>query len=452
MKTRVFALNLLLAATTVAKAQHATFDFPSWSVYNKITPVKHGTMASLKIININTLLYKVSIKGEKVVSTTPSSSELNTLFRIEDPAKAASEASEGSGEGAKATEEMTQVKNKADAGNFKALMTDLIVSCKAYLMEADKIVEIKSRRAELTALAKFPWEKYALLAEKLPKVPLVDSDMRRDINNFQKTYQTAEAKYKVARETAPDDVSKKIVDDALDLFETSYDHIDEEDLMKLVDDVVALQNALATDFFFTVWGPPVQADDCDFIKYSIVVERDPETSRLLPAGSFQPIDVEIPVKGGWKADFSVGLNFAVGNGAKDAKYHYADVSDGEGKLEKADNYNKVRPGIAAMMHAYPRTGKNHAVGFMMGVGAGFKEENTLVASYYLGGSIVLGKSQRIIINSGVSFISVDRLKPEYQEGASYKTETKLAEITEKAIRPAFFIGVSYNIANRIIKK
>jgi hypothetical protein len=451
METRVVQLILLLTFTIAANAQHVTFDFPSWSVKNKITAVKHDTMASLKITNINSLLYKVSIKGDKVVTTSPSSTELNALFRIEDPAKAASEASEGSGEGARAKEEMSQVESKA-AGNFKTLMIDLVSSCEEYLKEADKIVAIMSRRAELTALAKFPWAKYELLEAKLPKVPLVYSAMWQDIHNFQRTYQTAEAKYKAARETAPDASSKKEVDEALELFETSYARIDEKDLMKLIDDVIALQNALATDFFFNVWGPPVQANDCDFIKYSIVVERDPESSRLLPAGSFQPIDVEIPVRGGWKADFSVGLNFAIGNGAKDAKYHFADVSGGEGKLEKSDNYNKVRPGIATMMHTYPRTGKNYAVGFMMGVGAGFKEENTLTASYYLGGSIVLGRNQRIIINTGVSCLAVDRLKSEYQENASYNMETNLAEITEKAIRPSFFIGISYNIVNRIIKK
>lgn len=452
MKTSLFITIILAVFIKPAKSQNAVFDFPNWP-NGDITPVKYGSMASLRINNINTLFYKVTIKGEKVLNSTPTPAVLQELFRLPDPAKQASDATEGAGEGAKATKEMEKVAKTAVGASLKPEMDELVKLCNDFLAEADKVVKIKLRRAELTTLAKFPWRDYKTLSAKLP-APLTVSVMQGDIQSFLKAYGKAEAQYKNAlAAAAPGSKEEERIKEALKEFEEAYENIDEDNLAKIIDDVMALQNALENDAFFSVSAPQVQADDCDFIKYSIIIEPDQLNSRLLPAGGIQPIDVEIPVRGGWKADFSVGLNYSFGNGAKDEKYYLTPPSEGNGTLTVGANANVVRPNIAAMLHAYPRTGKNYAAGFMMGVGAGFKAENTLTASYYLGGSLVLGKSQKIILNTGVSFLAVDRLKADYRTDVGYPVETtKISDVTEKALKPSFFFGISYNITNRVIVK
>ena len=346
------------------------------------------------------------------------------------------------------------MKDEADkaAGSLKIEMDDLVRRCSAFVVEARKIRMYKLRRSELTTLAKRPWFNHAALIDVLP-TKLTVADMHNDVANFADAYYKAKAQYSIAIDAATDASVKKRIEEALKEFEEGYHNVDEDNLTKLVDDINELQLALADPRSFIALAPSVQAEDCDFVEYNIIIEPNQPDSRLIPAGARQPIPVVIPVKGGWKADFSVGLNLSFGNGAKDEKYYLTPTSEGKGKLAMATNENVLRPGIAAMLHAYRRTGKNYAAGFMMGVGAGFKAENTLTASYYLGGSLVLGKKQKITLNTGVSFLSVDRLKAAYSLNTDYSIEsTKISDVTEKALKPSFFIGISYNIANRVIIK
>ena len=348
--------------------------------------------------------------------STPVPAELQALFRLPDPAQKASEAAEGVGELKDATDEMTDVADKV-SGSLKIEMDELVKRCSAFVAEARKIEMYKLRRAELTTYAKRPWPNHAALLSILPAQLTVDS-VQNDIVNFSLAYYTAKGQYSIAIDAATDPSVKKRIEEALKKFEEGYGNVDEDNLTKLVDDIIELQLALADPTYFSAQAPPVQAEDCDFVKYNILTEPIQSDNRLVPAGIVQPIPVVIPVRGDWKADFSVGLNFSFGNGAKDGKYYLIQTSEAKGKLATVTNENVVRLGIAAMLHAYRRTGKNYAAGFMMGVGAGFKAENTLTASYYLGGSLVLGKSQKVTLNTGVSFLSVDRLKADYQEVAN----------------------------------
>jgi hypothetical protein len=449
MKT--FILTAFFTGMFILSAKgQAVYDFTKGK-FTTIGHVQEGATASLRIDNINTLFYKVTIKGVKVSLSTPPPAELQALFRLPNPAEKASEAAEGTGEVEGATDKMKDETKKA-TGDLKVKMDTLVRRCSAFVAEARKIRLLKLRRYELTSLAKQSWPNHAALTSKLPS-PLAVADMHNDIMNFSDTYYKAKTQYAIAIDAATDASAKERIKEALKEFEEGYQSVDEDNLTKLVADIDVLQIKLADSTNFSALAPPVQAEDCDFVEYNILIEPDQPDSRLIPAGTMPPIPVIIPVKGGWKPDFSVGPNFSFGAGAKDEKYYLTPTSKGSGTLTVGENANVVRPGIAAMLHAHPRSGKNYAAGFMVGVGAGFKAENTLTASYYFGGSLILGKGQKVILNTGVSFLSVDRLKVDYQVGNTYSIEsTKISDITEKVLKPSFFFGISYNITNRIIVK
>lgn len=448
MKTLLFVA--LLTAFFSQNVNGQTYDFATGK-FTDLGPKKAGEMVAFRVININTFRYKVTIKGDQIVYLTPVPTELQTLFRLPEPTKSVSDADEGKAKAEGAKDDMQNLASTLPAGSLKNEMNTLVALCTDFVIKANAVREIKFRRAQLISLAKQNWVNHAALVGNLPATLTVTA-MQTTIQNFINAYQNAETQYAIALDkAAPDSTKEKRIKNALERFEEGYEDIDEDDFVKRVEDIDVLQNALADSRNFTVVSPAVQAEG-DFLGFNILIEPD-RTNDLLPHESSLVSKAEIAIRKSWKADFSVGPNFSFYDGSRDEKYFLNPTLDGKGTLTKGDNANVVRPGIAAMLHAYPRTGKDFAAGFMMGVGAGFTNENALTASYYLGGSLVLGKSQKIMINAGLSFLSVDRLKAGYTAGNEYIIEsTKIADVTEKALLPSFFFGISYNITNRVVVK
>lgn len=103
-----------------------------------------------------------------------------------------------------------------------------------------------------------------------------------------------------------------------------------------------------------------------------------------------------------------------------------------------------------MMHFYKRSGKDWSWGGMMGVGAGFQSFDDADISFYTGLSAILGKSQKVMISAGLSFLNVERLKEnEYSVDKEYANTIALNDVTEKVIKSSFFISLSYNLTNRV---
>ena len=121
------------------------------------------------------------------------------------------------------------------------------------------------------------------------------------------------------------------------------------------------------------------------------------------------------------------------------------------KLKRRDNHNIISPGLAAMMHFYPRSGKNIAWGGLFGVGAGFQSTEDINFSLYTGVSLVMGKRQKIMLSAGFSFLRVERLKDkQFEIDKEYPiSKIDLANSTEKVFKSSGFLSISYNITNRI---
>lgn len=346
-------------------------------------------------------------------------------------------------------EELDQLRKVVDeASPFDEAMKELRASVNRFLDVTKRVAAIKFRRIELINLSKNDWSTHQQLLDHLP-APLSKSQMQRDFQDFGSVYHEVLSDAAAAQALA-NDVQAVQVKAAKDQVQAGYDKITEDGLLKIIEDVVVLQQSLDDPATFSVVSPPIQIGG-DVVAFTIkgTPVKANDLSRIIQERSFP---VEIPSKGGLKVDFSVGPTVSFGKHSRDEKFFLEESSKADTVLlSQRDNNNSVSPGLAAMMHFYSRTGKELAFGGMLGVGAGFQSVGDPNFCLYGGVSLVMGKAQKIILSSGVSFLRVDRLKSqEFETGKEYATaKVSLGDVTEKVFRPSLFFSISYNITNRI---
>jgi hypothetical protein len=359
---------------------------------------------------------------------------------------------------------------------LKNELSELVPACEEFAEYAIKIADIKFYRMVLIGLAKQKWDTHSDLSSELPSRKSKEQ-MKKDYLEFVQYYYKAESLYnktrlmaKVVKKEAKKDAelaaatsSDKLaaakaeatyeaVKEALENIEDAYRKINEDDFLKLIEDVIILHTALENKKYFEVSSPPIQID-ADYVAFDVTIEPT-QVNDLLPYAQAKSFPFEIGAKGAWKSDFSVGPTMSFLGGAHDA-VHYLENSGSDTMvvLKEGQNKNIIRPGLAAMMHFYPRTGKYVALAGMFGVGVDFKSITDPDLSLYLGVSAVLGKGRKIMLSAGASFTRVARIKSQYTVGDSYHVDDiKLEDVTSTVFKPAMFIAVSYNLTNRVIIK
>ncbi len=457
-----------------------------------LDPVQFGKFHIFKIININRFLYAVTIQGVKVELETPVPTELQRLFRLT-PSELSATANNEEAENAidkttgvnetldllisfkqlevsnlntinasakKQTKE-EKLKNLLEQQLLKELKEEekkikaFKVDVNDYILNAKKVSNeiyfLKLLRIELVALAQMDISHSAMGTSmdtqgiKPPKRPKkLYEDLINSFDKLKKDYDDILKKIE-----DDDELNKKSLKNAFEKLEKAFKTVNEASLLSLYTDVNFLYNELRNEKNFTVYAPPVQGDG-DFVNYNVTI-TPARTNNLGIYNSTKNFKFDVPVKGGLKVDFSVGPIFSFGDNAKDEKY-FLEKSDTENQsiLRKRDNNNAMTPGLGAMMHFYKRSGTNFSWGGMFGVGAGFQTVEDLNLSFYTGISFVFGKSQKIMLSTGISMLGVDRLKNnEFEVGNEYVTaDIDINNITEKVFKSSFFLSISYNLANR----
>ncbi len=441
------------------------YDFNKGDFNKPITPVQSGSFMTLKIKNINTFRYKVEISGLNIDYVTQIPSELQTIFRLpQEESTNTTKTTEGLKEGNDASGSMKAVakvakdesdKTPADADKKKLSdsMKELSEACQEYLSIAQKVAEIKFLRAELINLSKHNLGNHSELAERLPP-PRDRTAMKRDYNAFITSYAKAYALYskaKRAANAAGDTDKEKEIQEAEEKLEEGNNKINEDSFLKLIEDIMILQEALQNKKYFEVISAPIQMDG-DYMEF-IVKITPVQTNDLMPFESAQEFPILIPARGGLKVDFSVGPVVSFGNNAKDCNYYFKAAAT-DTTLQSLQNKNSISPSMAAMMHFYSRSGRLGSVGGLFGVGAGLQSVEQINFNLYFGLSAVLGKSEKIMINSGVSYLRVARLKEDqFKVGGSYRpSKVNISDVTERVFKPSFFISISYNLTKRVERR
>lgn len=431
-------------------------DINSYEIGRQIPPVKNGEIVLIQIQNINTFLYKVEIDGKQIELQTPIPSELQNLFRLSadelDPE--ATEAQKGLGNIPVALKPMKILEKGLASGDpLKAQLNILIPQCEAYLANAKTVVEIianvKYARMQLITFSRENLS-FSNMQTKLASIDLpTDVQMKDAYEAFEMQYYRVEQIYE-STEAIANTAQQEVVADAAEKIESGFELIEGEKILALYADVLTLKTGLENRKNFEITSPPIQMEG-DMVSYKVTVTPT-KINDLSPYRNPISWTVNIPAKGGWKADFSVGPSFSFGKNSKDDIFYLQKTeTDSIFSLQQRENSNDMRPGLASMMHFYQRSGTNASYGLMLGVGAGFKSLEDVNLSYFLGGSIVLGKSRKIMISGGISYLKVARFKAdEYEIGNLYhQTQINLADVTESAFKPSPFISVSYNLTNRV---
>jgi hypothetical protein len=338
-----------------------------------------------------------------------------------------------------------------------AILKEIVKQCAEYLklskVVANEIFELKRIRNKLVTIAQLD-ESFGEINGRIPEAGSPSPGIKDNYFHLKELYQRLESLYESAAVAAEAANASKVQKDRIEKssgkIEKADELIDEEALLGLLNDVDFLLAELTNKNNFIAVAPPVQMDG-DFVNYTVSITPTP-TRALAAHRSPMEFQFDVPTRGGLKVDFSVGPVVSFGKGSSDFKYYSEpDATSGKFKLKRLDNRNDISPSLAALMHFYPRTGRNAAFGGLFGVGAGFQTISDVNLSLFTGVTYVLGKKQKIMINGGLSYLRVDRLKTDqYSVGGIYEeASVRLEDVTEKVFKASPFLSITYNLANRV---
>lgn len=165
----------------------------------------------------------------------------------------------------------------------------------------------------------------------------------------------------------------------------------------------------------------------------------------------QPVTVN--TVGGVKFDFSSGLFIT---GLRDERFSFRPDSTVIRDVNGADSivFNRRNQiiqlsddkksdfGVAALMHFYPRITPFFNIGLTLGAGVSIGPNPSI--RYLGGGSLILGKSGRLIVSYGCAAGFVDVLSDSYQN-LQYVSLTDTKAISKKAFKTNSFFAVTFNI-------
>jgi DNA-directed RNA polymerase subunit L len=274
--------------------------------------------------------------------------------------------------------------------------------------------------------------------------------LKAEFDEFETAYDSVYVQYgravRAAQAAGETDKEARIKN-AQDQITKAYEALEDEYHITL-EKINDLFGKAANPASYTVWSLPLkfegQASDADELEFLIQVDEDTFTDTFRVGG------------GGLKVDYSTGL---VANFISDDQYFFettpqATTATGPTlrQRQKGDGQNIITPGVAAMMHVYRRTCDNLTVGGMFGLNAGFKELTDINLSFLAGASLVLGRSQKIMLSGGLSISKVSRLKdPQYAINTAYK-DVKIEDVTERVLRPSWFVALSFALTKRTVLK
>lgn len=440
--------------------------------------IKQGNYVRLRIDNINLLSNDVKFKIGTRNYNTEASTGIAAVLGIQKN----NEESEEKDEDALlktggATIKMKVTAQKSSSTPIATEMNTLVSSCDKLLDLSNKLLELKAKRLELLRLSKsnLSYNKLKTEVESLyPTVPSIGS-MKNDITQYLKAYERAKAAYEEAESAALSKeiafsvsakmiiqekqgevsfekimmqreamkVAKEEIQEAKEDIKEGYETLEGEDIYSFANDIKTLYEQLLNEENFRAISNAGKMNG-DYLIFT--VEVSPKEGIKKPT---DPLYIEVPGKGGWKTDFSLGPALSFGKGSRDDKYYLEAFLEDSSFLRLKTNENVLRPGIASMMHMYKRTPKDTQVGFAFGVGANFKSIEDADLSYYLGLSVIFGKIQRVNFTAGVSFLKVDRFTEEYKLDNKYPTDVIAAATkTDKVIRGSFFFSISYSLAKK----
>lgn len=188
---------------------------------------------------------------------------------------------------------------------------------------------------------------------------------------------------------------------------------------------------------------PAHSIDKDLLTISIEISPKDDVPCTMQPASYL---VDVRAKSGWKIDFSSGM-FGTFGGKNFLDQSYSlDSSSTDAthaKIVQNKSKNTVSPAVGALMHIYKRNGKDFHTSFCFGLST--KELSRI--NYHFGGSLIMGTSQRFIVNGGVTVSKATLISDSYQVGQIIARKGAPSTIpTSDFTRVGFFVALTYNLS------
>ncbi len=212
----------------------------------------------------------------------------------------------------------------------------------------------------------------------------------------------------------------------------------------LFQEINKLYTELLNENNYFVVSDPIQAKE-DIINYNLII-KPREGNDPIFASEERDFNVEVPIYGGVKIDFSTG--FFVTNNLYNRKYSISNyLADSSMSIISQDKNNSLAQfSLGALLHVSKRCNKNFKPALTFGLGLNSTDLTNLQA--FLGLSAMLGSSERFIISTGLSLANVDYLKGKYSLGNPTLNLNDDTPLTEKVIKAGWFISFTYNLTSK----
>jgi hypothetical protein len=454
---------------------NVVYDFKTKTFADKPKPSKINNTVTVKVENINTLLYDVEV----IVDNKTYHTEAPALFLgyfptisnipsiLEGVAAAAETVAETkeSDESVNLLELVMKEVQLWDGGNNNKSMPKQNNSCE-YLIDsllrklrveqkAKQLNEKQARKAVLNTLLKERISDFDKLVEILQDISYTTAVLRNPIVDGLDYTESAPNKERLKKDIkqlydmffASD---KKYLE--IDELYTSYSSVEVLKLRALkhlsdsirslinIDNYIALTQLLDKSNFYFI-TPPIQVHG-DNIAISIKITPKQDTaskSIVLSSLKGEKVELEIPTKCRFGISFSTGFM-----GSKLQDYNYSTKTN-YGAADTTfsivqENTGDFVFGPTALMHASWTIVPKFAMGLHLGVAIPIVENPN--PQFMLGGSFLLGLKQRLCLNAGWALGSVKRLSESTDANLNYK-ETPVIN-TKKQTHSGFAFSITYN--------
>ncbi len=433
-------IALLLAAVEAYGQNIVEYDFETKNLQT-VKPVNIGENSIFRITNINKFLYEVKIKSSQSEFTSEPPGVFSTIFNMEKK------------EVGSVIGEIEVQKNIIQDNEYLTKTTELYTSAGFVNKTFNQLEEAKTMKNKLIQISltdglscKKAIESLKELQGEYPfslRPETLFTSFQTSYRNFETTHQLYSIN-KAVKAHFKDDSNKirESTNELVNEIEDIKKKVDEYDYTRLFQGINQLFSELKNENNYFVTSDPVQAKK-DIINYNIKItpRKDVKSASALENHDF---NVEVPVKGGVKIDFSTGL--FITTGLHDRKYSTSLATDTTKTVIKEDKNNSIAQLIpGALMQVSWRLATAFKPGFAFGLGLNSTDLNNI--NVFVGVCGIFGSYRKFIVSTGFSLANVDYLKGKYSLINPINNTEIENDLTEKSIRAGCFIGFTYNLTN-----
>lgn len=288
-------------------------------------------------------------------------------------------------------------------------------------------------------------------AQFMSKADDYSAKIKKYTDLLESEYQSIIVEYKMFamgnpdfREKGFDLELKKKLDDVYNLKKSySYDNIS-----KKLDEIEQYYNSIAYTPFVYICNTKALSDDI-MLDLDIFEISNAQKSVIISTGSAENTDTlkkirtkrfNVKVKGDIKINTSVGLGFP-------SYFNHNQLYTNKDSIITSSSGNNFAPTIGTFVNFYPYTARNVQYGGTFGVGIPLDKEGTGSINFFLGGSMIMGNANKVVLSGGVALGQLRVLDKNLKPGDKLQSQFEQIPL-RNGFKPGAFLALSFQIAGK----